>query len=73
MDVNGCLVLYFYEALESLPESFGQLAALQNLDGIGCRILKSLPEFFGLLAALQNAELRACEALELLPESSGSW
>ena len=57
--------------MELLPESFGQLAALQNLDFIGNGTLKSLPESFGQLAALQNLELRAGAALVLLPESFG--
>ena len=58
-----------HHTVSALPESFGQLAALQTLD-LNNNRLSALPESFGRLAALQNLELGGNQ-LSALPESFG--
>merc|ERR1719210_93025 len=58
-----------HDKLTRLPESFGQLKALQNFD-INCNLLSSLPESFGQLMALQQQDISETE-LTSLPKSFG--
>merc|ERR1719210_523255 len=58
-----------HKDITSLPESFGQLKALQNFD-INCNLLSSLPESFGQLMALQQLDISETE-LTSLPKSFG--
>jgi hypothetical protein len=65
LDLCGCV------NLRSLPESLGQLTALQHLNLTRCSRLASLPESLGRLTALQRLDLPHCWELVSLPESLG--
>jgi hypothetical protein len=64
LDLTCCTVT-------ALPESFGELAALQHLNLEGCRKLASLPESFGKLAALQHLNLAECR--NVVPNITVHW
>ena len=59
------------DKLTSLPESVGELKALQTLKLLGCSGLLSLPEGLGQCQALQKLQLYECEGLKSLPDLSG--
>jgi hypothetical protein len=59
---------------QALPETIGELAALQTLHLPCCLQLQSLPETIGELAALQTLDLldlQGCSQLQLLPGTIG--
>ena len=64
---TGLDLRYFY--ITALPESFGQLSALQTLDLRSTQIT-ALPESFGQLSALQWLDLSSTQ-ITALPESIG--
>jgi Leucine-rich repeat (LRR) protein len=57
--------------LKSLPDSFGQLKALQQLTLLDCSSLQMLPDAFGRLAALQKLTVSNCSSLRQLPKTFG--
>ena len=65
LDLHNC------ESLIAVPESVGQLTALQKLRLDYCPRLRTLPESLGRLMGLQHLLLRGCSGLETLPESVG--
>ena len=70
MDPFACSVLQLCGGrVSALPESFGQLLALQRLE-LGVNELSMLPDSFGKLVALETLDL-AANRLETLPESFG--
>ncbi len=64
-------MLYKCGDLQQLPESIGQLAALQRLCGLAeCTSLIGLPESIGELIELTCLNLNVCSELEVLPDST---
>ena len=59
------------DKLTLLPESVGELKALQTLKLLGCSGLLSLPEGLGQCQALQKLQLYECEGLKSLTDLSG--
>lgn len=57
------------KSLQRLPESFGELTSLEDLQLDKCKALKSLPASFGGLKNLTRLSLRECKALKFLPPS----
>jgi TPR repeat protein len=58
LDLERC------EALQSLPESVGQLTGLTSLDLRYCEVLQSLLKSVGQLTGLTSLDLERCEALQ---------
>lgn len=58
--------------LQALPEGFGQMLALTDLDLHDCWYLESLPPEFGQLQGLVRLDLSDCRALEALPHEFGA-
>ena len=71
LSMSGRHVSSACAVLGSLPDSFGQLQALQTLILRGCGARMSLPGSLGQLQALQPLDLIECEAWEPLPDSLG--
>ena len=59
------------KALRVLPDSLGQLSALQNFNLTYCSTLDALPDSLGRLSALQHLDLSCCSSLTALPDSAG--
>ena len=57
--------------MTSLPEQYGELSNLEDLDLSQCRYLRSLPEGFGDLKSLTSLNLRECRSLVSLSEGFG--
>merc|ERR1712216_451525 len=57
--------------LVALPERFGQLENLRELELWNCSSLKELPAGFGQLRSLVSLNLYDCRALKALPEGFG--
>jgi hypothetical protein len=55
-----------------LPESVGNLGALQTLELSRCDALAALPKSVGNLGTLQTPNLYYCTRLTALPESVGN-
>jgi len=55
----------------SLPETWGNFTALQELHVHGCFHVEALPASFSNLAALRRLEIWSCDLLAALPESFG--
>jgi hypothetical protein len=53
--------------ITALPESFGKLALLNNLDMRWCASVTALPDSFGDLTALIQLDLTWCTALRHVP------
>jgi len=53
--------------MELLPERFGELESLTDLNLLRCDNLKSLSERFGDLKNLQKLDLRSCPAKNTMP------
>ncbi len=62
-------ILRFGDRLETLPDAFGNLKSLEELDGCNNE-LRRLPDSFGSLASLKKVDLRN-NKLEGLPDSIG--
>jgi len=62
-------ILRFGDRLETLPDAFGNLKSLEELDGCNNE-LRELPDSFGSLASLKKIDLRN-NKLEGLPDSIG--
>ncbi|CAM6092378.1 unnamed protein product [Calypogeia fissa] len=70
---HNALKRLFTEAkfLGALPNSFGNLAALEILIVSNCTSLKRLPASFGNLSSLERLEVKICTKLQRLPENFG--
>ncbi|CAM6125257.1 unnamed protein product [Calypogeia fissa] len=60
-----------YVGLTALPQSFGNLGALEHLALVGLDKLEELPESFGNLRSLARLEIVKCSKLASLPDSFG--
>ena len=56
-------------ALGELPDDFGQLSSLREVNFSGCKRLVHLPESFGNLSKLEKLWMNGCERLFMLPAS----
>eukprot|EP01018_Ginkgo_biloba_P022307 Gb_22489 [translate_table: standard] len=65
LDLTGCQCV-------QLPQSLGDLNALQKIRLDSCRSLKELPQSLGKLQSLKCLELQFCESLTHLPAEIGS-
>jgi hypothetical protein len=71
--VLSCLTtlgLHYTDALNTIPEEFGELSALEILY-INRGRLKSLPESLGRISSLKHVTLSGCDELESIPECWG--
>lgn len=60
-----------YSKVASLPQDFGNLASLENLNLSGCRKLTRLSDNLGQLPKLTTLQLMNAASLETLPENIG--
>ena len=65
------LYMSYCPLLSDLPDSLGQLAAMQVLGLLECHALLRLPESLGQLAVLRHLSIVGCDRLTCLPESIG--
>jgi len=56
--------------LRTLPDSVGELAALETIGLALCVNLTALPESLARLASLTSLDVRMCESLAALPDLS---
>jgi GMP synthase-like glutamine amidotransferase len=57
--------------VQTLPEDFGKLGSLIELNLQECKSLKSLPDNFGLLSELQKLVMHHNKSFVKLPEGFG--
>ncbi|CAM6076017.1 unnamed protein product [Sphagnum tenellum] len=63
------LILENCSALEELPQTFGKLSMLKDLNMRGCSTLEALPDSMGQLRELKHLNLSGCGKLGSLPDS----